>query len=233
MSDAEKWAAKERIFELYFQYLTKYIKIQPTWSVSEFGVGKWGFAGFYKKHFQRLLGIDVVDYSKFHPGVEFFLSDGYNTGVKTESMDMVVSHSVLEHVMDLDAAISEINRITKPGGVLFLTVSPLYYSAFGAHLNRSGKRLDNREHLDPSSEFYLTRNPLPNARTTGHSLNKLTSSMFLAAVGRVPWDIVSYNIRFEDKPLPEYVDRTVASELDLLTRGFRFIGRKVKITANN
>ena len=57
--------------------------------------------------------------------------------------------------------------------------------------------------------------------------------MFLAAVGRVPWDIVSYNIRFEDKPLPEYVDRTVASELDLLTRGFRFIGRKVKITANN
>lgn len=233
MSDVERWKAKELIFKSAFEHLCSHVKIDPTWTVAEFGVGKWGFARFYKAQFNCVFGIDIENYSKYHPGVEFFLSDGQTTTIKNESVDLTASHSVLEHAMDLDAAISEIDRITKPGGYIFLTVSPLYYSAFGAHLYRDGKRLDNWEHLDPASELYLTRDPVPDARTAGHYLNMLTSSMFLAAIGRVSWNIISYNIRFEDKPLPAYVDRTVASELDLMIRDFRFIGRKVKIPVEN
>ena len=68
----------------------------------------------------------------------------------------------------------EINRITRPGGYLFLSVSPLYYSGYGSHLRRDGKRLENWEHLDPNSRYYMVSNPLPDAPTEGHFLNKMT-----------------------------------------------------------
>lgn len=38
------------------------------------------------------------------------------TGLATGSVDVVISHSVLEHVQDVDAALAELARITKPGG---------------------------------------------------------------------------------------------------------------------
>jgi len=124
------------------------------------------------------VGIDIEDYSKHHPGVEFVLSDGLSIPLPDASVHMTVSHSVLEHVGNLDQSLAEINRITKPGGYFFLTVSPLYYSAYGAHLREDGKRLENWGHLDPNSRYYLSRSPLPGATTTGHNLNGLTSSSF-------------------------------------------------------
>jgi SAM-dependent methyltransferase len=38
------------------------------------------------------------------------------TGLATGSVDVVISHSVLEHVLDVDAALAELRRITRPGG---------------------------------------------------------------------------------------------------------------------
>lgn len=38
------------------------------------------------------------------------------TGLATASVDVTVSNSVLEHVQDVDAALAELARITKPGG---------------------------------------------------------------------------------------------------------------------
>jgi len=38
------------------------------------------------------------------------------TGLATASVDVVVSNSVLEHVQDVDAALAELARITRPGG---------------------------------------------------------------------------------------------------------------------
>lgn len=109
-----------------------------------------------------------------------------------------------------------------------MTVSPLYYSSYGAHLKEVGKRLENWEHLDPKSKYFMTQNPLPNLKTTGHGLNMLMSSNFLASVGRQPWEIVRYQITFENKVIPSYVDRSVASELALNLKEFKFVGRKVR-----
>lgn len=193
---------------------------------AEFGIGKWGFGRFYREMGSSVVGIDIVDYSARHPGVEFVLSDGDTINLPDASVDMTVSHSVLEHVSDLERSLAEINRITRPGGQFFLTVSPLYYSAYGAHMRVDGKRLENWEHLDAGAPSYLSENPMPGANSAGHSLNKLTSSKFLASVGRQPWSILAYDITFEGKAPPASVDRTQCSEMELLVRGFRFVGRR-------
>jgi ubiquinone/menaquinone biosynthesis C-methylase UbiE len=48
--------------------------------------------------------------------------------------DAVYAWSVFEHVDDVPYALSEIQRVIRPGGAFFLQISPLYYSAQGGHL---------------------------------------------------------------------------------------------------
>lgn len=182
----------------------------------------------YADNFSKVYGIDVVDYSRYHPNVDFRISDGFRTNIESGSIDLVVSHSVLEHVGDLDECLNEIDRMAKVGGYLYLTVDPLYFSSYGSHVNVEGRRLDQWQHLDPASTYYMTRSPLPQAKTSGHDLNMLTSSVFLAAVGKQPWNILRYEIGFERKSLPNYVDVGAASALDLMMKSFRFVGQKIK-----
>jgi len=223
---ADKWAKKRAIFDHMLRQLTKVVRLRRDWTIAEFGIGRWGFGRFYAPYVEKVYGIDIEDYADRHPGVEFVLSDGQTIPLPSASVDLVVSHSVLEHVSDLDASLREIDRITKPGGFLFLTVSPLYYSSYGAHLNSDGKRVENWEHLMPGTAHFLSANPLPDAATGGHSLNRLTSSMFLASVGRQPWDILQYTMTYEDKLPPAGIVRDQCHPLELIARGFVFIGQK-------
>ena len=223
---ASTWEAKRKIFDDLYGRLTKRIVVAPTWRVAEFGIGKWGFARFYAQHVASVVGVDIEDYSAHHPGVEFVVSDGYTIPLADCSVDLTVSHSVLEHVVDLRQSLGEIDRTTRQNGYVYLTVSPLYYSGYGAHLRKDGKRLENWEHLDPASEHYMSDNPLPGASTSGHALNRLTSHWFLSEVGRLPWSILAYELSFEAEPAPPHIDRSQCSELDLALKGFRFVGRK-------
>lgn len=227
-AEAKKLAGKRAIFENLFAHLSEHVEIGPKWTVAEFGIGRIGFGSFYKEHCARVIGIDVVDFSENHPDLEFVLSNGTDIPLPDECCHAVVSHSVLEHVGDLEKSIAEIDRITRPGGILFLTVNPLYYSAYGAHLHDTdGVRLENWEHLDPTSPHYMTRDPNWVSDGAGHALNMLTSERFLAAVGRVPWTILNYRLDFERKPAPPHVDQR--RDIEMLLRGFRFIGRKERI----
>jgi hypothetical protein len=61
----------------------------------EFGIGKNGFGSLYKNHVNKVFGLDIYDYSALHPGVDFILSDGKEIPLPDESVNLVVSHSVL------------------------------------------------------------------------------------------------------------------------------------------
>jgi SAM-dependent methyltransferase len=50
------------------------------------------------------------------------------------SFDAVLSTNVFEHVMDLDLAFREIQRVLRPGGSLLTRFGPLFYSPHGYHL---------------------------------------------------------------------------------------------------
>lgn len=223
----ERWELTSKIFDDLFSHLSSKVQLSNSHTLLEFGIGKWGFGQFYKQKFDTVYGLDVEDYSSQHPGINFLLYDGVSPiPLEDKSLDIIVSHSVLEHVQDLDYSLSEMNRILKVNGILYLTVSPLYYSSYGSHLNIDGKRVENWEHLQEKSEYYLTDNPLKDSQTSGHFLNKLTSSSFLTSVGKQPWNIEDYLLLYEKKTLSQNVDSSKFSKVDLMTKGFRFIGRK-------
>lgn len=50
------------------------------------------------------------------------------------SMDVVISWSVFEHVANPVAVLSELRRIIRPGGFMFLQIWPLFHSQHGSHL---------------------------------------------------------------------------------------------------
>ena len=83
----------------------------------------------YKRHFEgRFTKYVAIDLSK-EEGVDV-ISDGHNLGIRGLSVDVVVCTQVLEHVRNPFRFVSEIWRILKPGGRLFLTV-PAFYPIHG------------------------------------------------------------------------------------------------------
>lgn len=220
---------KRRIFDNLFAKLTAVKSFTGDETVLEFGIGRRGFGEYYLDKFKTVIGADVVDYSGEYNGVDFVLCGDGKIPVPDGSVDLLASHSVLEHVLDLDSAFSEFNRIVRVGGTLFLTVDPLYYSSFGSHRYVNGKRLQDWQHLDRRSRHYLRTDPVPSEPGRGHDLNKLTSSMFLSRVGKMPWVIDSYRVSYETKPVPAYVDAGECSEFDLRAKAFVFVGTKQEL----
>jgi 2-polyprenyl-3-methyl-5-hydroxy-6-metoxy-1,4-benzoquinol methylase len=73
-------------------------------------------------------GVDVVPEfvelaRQSHPGIRFETAAAENLPFANESFDYVVLLSVLEHVRDWRATLSEAVRVLKPGGVVFVTTT--------------------------------------------------------------------------------------------------------------
>jgi SAM-dependent methyltransferase len=66
-------------------------------------------------------------------GVEFYAGDAQQSDLPSNNFDVVFSFDAFEHFLDPPAVLREIHRILKPGGVLYASFGPLYFSAQGAH----------------------------------------------------------------------------------------------------
>jgi SAM-dependent methyltransferase len=66
-------------------------------------------------------------------GVEFYAGDAQHSDLPDASFDVVFSFDAFEHFLDPPAVLREVHRLLKPGGVLYASFGPLYYSAQGAH----------------------------------------------------------------------------------------------------
>jgi SAM-dependent methyltransferase len=65
--------------------------------------------------------------------VRFAYGDGMALPFVDKSFDLVLSHSVIEHVADPLAYLKEARRVLAPGGVMLLNTAP-YLSSSGSHL---------------------------------------------------------------------------------------------------
>ncbi len=87
-----------------------------------------------------VLGIDVAWQTVWrardkcpHPGTRFLASDIRNLPLRPDSIDVIVSASTLDHFdaeADFVAALEEVSRVLRPGGVMVITLdnpsNPLY-----------------------------------------------------------------------------------------------------------
>jgi ubiquinone/menaquinone biosynthesis C-methylase UbiE len=230
--------AQEARFEsLYASFVAAVDEDTSAMTLLDFGCGKAGYVRLYRPYFARAYALDVVEHfanSYADDDVTFVHSDGSTIPLPDEGVDVIVSHSVFEHVEDVDAALGECNRVLRTGGYGYFTVSPLYYSESGGHntlVDGERRRVRLWDHLDPDSDVYMGQDAEPYRlpEEQWHALlNKLTVSQFLAAVGRQPWDILHLERTVQPLELPPFLrdgDHPLP-RVDLFVRGFRCVVRK-------
>jgi SAM-dependent methyltransferase len=210
-----------------FQTLAEHVELPLIRRAMGVGVGFEGPEVHYNDQFEEHLCVDLVDYSERNPQLRFITADiEQGLDFPAASFDLVYSHSVFEHLKNIDRAMAEIDRLVKLGRYIYITVSPLYYSPRGSHVNHPVP-LTRWEHLDPASPHYLLDTPDRSRIDEGVFLNRLTVADFLAAVGRVGWEVRHFVMRIVH---PRTVPRALAAQfplVDLVVEELRFVGRKV------
>jgi len=111
--------------------------------VLDYGCGAGGKTVAYARMGpKRVIGVDLThdfaaaaDYARRHHLPVSFLPIGEDgrMALADHSVDVVISSSVLEHVMDLPATLDEMHRVLKPGGRCLNRWHP-FHTRHGAHL---------------------------------------------------------------------------------------------------
>lgn len=101
----------------------------------------------------KLIGADKIVMPKeaMRPGIDFIQCDLSDIPLKTESVDLVISRNVLEHIKDVGSVYDEISRVLKTGGHFIFLVPNLFDYASILSLiipNRLHKRILLK--IDPS-----------------------------------------------------------------------------------
>jgi SAM-dependent methyltransferase len=115
---------------------------------------------------RRLIGVELVEFTDVPEGIETYNADLANIPLPDASVDLIMSRSVFEHLVDPDAVYREFHRLLKPGGsVVFLTANMWDYGTLIARLvpNRFHARIINqvegRAEEDTFPTAYRTNTP--------------------------------------------------------------------------
>ena len=113
--------------------------------VLDAGCGSGGIAVSFAEECELAVGLDIKN--KFgdagrklasERGIRnaaFVQGDGTALPFASGSFDLILSHSVLEHVESAERYLGECHRVLREGGILFLQTPP-YLSFAGSHLSR-------------------------------------------------------------------------------------------------
>lgn len=89
----------------------------------------------YQGRAQRLIGIELVEFTDTPQGIETYNADLANIPLPDACVDLIMSRSVFEHLTDPEAVYREFSRILRPGGhVVFLTANMWDYGTLAARM---------------------------------------------------------------------------------------------------
>jgi SAM-dependent methyltransferase len=131
---------------------------------------------------RRLIGVELVDFTDVPPGIETFNADLATLPLPDESVDVIMSRSVFEHLTDPAAVYREFARVLRPGGtIVFLTANMWDYGTIVARLvpNRlHGAIVQHVEGRPPEDTF-----PTAYRTNTRRDVDKLASAAGLRVEG--------------------------------------------------
>ena len=144
---AERWAVNNplRVIQqrLEMRWFKKNGHLKPGASVLEVGCGRGAGAGLILNEFQpavlQAMDLDVemiVKAKDYLPpeqaqGISFYVGDVLHLPYKDGALDAVFAFGVLHHIPDWKAALGEIARVLKKGGIYFLEeLYPAVYQNF-------------------------------------------------------------------------------------------------------
>ncbi|WP_341718037.1 class I SAM-dependent methyltransferase [Micromonospora sp. FIMYZ51] len=145
-------------------------------TVLDVGGGPGYFATAFRAAGARYVGLDpdVGDFSAAGESVAGMLrGSGTALPVRTASVDVTFSSNVVEHVAEPPRMLDEMVRVTRPGGLLFVSYTP-WLSPWGGHEtapwhylggNRARRRFERRNGRPPKNRFGETLFPVSIADT--------------------------------------------------------------------
>lgn len=120
-------------------------EIEVRGKILDAGCGSGGIAVSFAEEGELAVGLDIKNKfgnagrrlaaEKAIGNAVFVQGDGTRLPFESESFDLVLSHSVIEHVDSAERYLGECHRVLRPGGVLFLQTPP-HLSFAGSHLSR-------------------------------------------------------------------------------------------------
>ena len=147
---AERWVVNNpsRVFQQRIEigWLKKKMPLNPGAAVLEIGCGRGAGAKLIHQTFgptlmhAQDLDIEMIRKARRYLGIEYqkdislSVADSTRIPFKDRSFDAVFDFGVLHHVPDWQAALTEIRRILKPGGIFY--VEELYPSLYGNFITR-------------------------------------------------------------------------------------------------
>ncbi|WP_031362690.1 SAM-dependent methyltransferase [Caballeronia sordidicola] len=151
---------------------------------------------------------------------------------KFGSFDVIYSWSVFEHIQQdlLLDCLAKMKRVLRPQGVMFLQTTPLFYSAYGSHLEpwipvpwahlsmqqnlyyaELRKRTSNQEEYESLLRTYET-------------LNRATDWQIIRAAKAAGFEITREHRTYDDFPIPDEV-REIYKEEALRTNQLVFLAK--------
>jgi len=147
---AERWVVNNpsRVIQQSIEigWLKKKMPLKPGAAVLEIGCGRGAGARLVRQAFgpalmhAQDLDIEMIQKARRYLGVEsrkaisLSVADSVRIPFKDRSFDAVFDFGVLHHVPDWQAALSEIRRILKPGGIFY--IEELYQALYGNFITR-------------------------------------------------------------------------------------------------
>jgi ubiquinone/menaquinone biosynthesis C-methylase UbiE len=117
--------------ELLIKYLhSKSINLTNL-TVLDLGCGYGGYSLAFKSKNNKVLAIDRFNVDE-QLGVDSLMSDAVNLPLLTESFDLIICASLIEHVARPKSLLKELRRVIKPDGYVYLSFPP-FYSLLGGH----------------------------------------------------------------------------------------------------
>jgi ubiquinone/menaquinone biosynthesis C-methylase UbiE len=176
----------------------------------------------------RALAAEILHGQSLPARLRLLEMDATDMTFGDESFDIVISRSAMEHIKPIEGALSEMARVVKHGGLIYLGIDPFYWLR-GCH-----KRgvvdipfAHARMNLDDYAGFVQTREDQPTAakrRTRLETLNRFTVAQWREKIESLPCDILSWQIRHSEigervlKEFPEISETLLPgiSKADLL-----------------
>lgn len=101
--------------------------LTPTACLLDAGCGRTApVLSRFRGHAARLIGIDLVDFTDRAQDLELHKRDLVETGLEPESVDVIYSRSVFEHLEDPARVLKEFRRILAGGGWCFILTANLW-----------------------------------------------------------------------------------------------------------
>lgn len=100
--------------------------------IADVGSGPPEFADVFTRRGARYIALEVDHHTLNTGSAVGVVARGQQLPFADSSVDVAMSSNVLEHVSDPDALADELLRVTRPGGVVFLSYT-LWFSPWGGH----------------------------------------------------------------------------------------------------